>query len=99
MSYELDLKEIERQVYMSYSEDGLADIAIGFVIMAWGLLLLTEPSGLIALLGLLGMGIWYLGKRFITIPRIGAIEPSPKMERRLRSLAMFLLVLGLMALW
>jgi hypothetical protein len=97
MSYELDMKEIERQAYMSYSEDGLVDVAIGFVIMAWGLLLVMEPTGLIALLGPLGMGIWYIGKRFITVPRIGMINPSPKMERRLRNLTIFLLVLGLLA--
>ena len=97
MSYELDMKEIERQVYLSYSEDGLVDIAIGIVITAWGLMLTQEPTGLIGLIGLLGMGIWYIGKRTITIPRIGVIEPSPKMERRLTNLAVFLLVLGLVA--
>jgi len=95
MSYELDMKEIERQVYLSYSEDGLVDIAIGVVITAWGLMLTQEPTGLIGLIGLLGMGIWYIGKRTITIPRIGVIEPSPKMERRLTNLAVFLIVLGL----
>jgi hypothetical protein len=95
MSYELNMKEIERQVYLSYSEDGLVDIAIGVVITAWGLMLTQEPSGLIGLLGLLGMGVWYFGKRLITIPRIGVIEPSPKMERKLSNLAIFLVVLGL----
>ena len=45
MSYELDMKEIERQVYLSYSEDGLIDIAIGVVIAAWGLMLTQEPNG------------------------------------------------------
>jgi hypothetical protein len=97
MSYELDMKEIERQVFLSYSEDGLVDIAIGVVIAAWGLMLIQEPTGLIGLLGLLGMGIWYIGKRIITIPRIGVIEPNPKMERRLTNLAVFLIVLGLVA--
>jgi hypothetical protein len=97
MSYELDMKEIERQVYLSYSEDGLVDIAIGLVIMAWGFMLLAEPSGLIGLLGIFGMGIWYLGKRFITIPRIGTFQPGPKIERRLTNLAIFLIVLGLIA--
>jgi len=97
MSYELDMKEIERQVYLSYSEDGLVDIAIGVVITAWGLMLIQEPTGLIGLIGLLGMGIWYIGKRTITIPRIGVIEPSPKMERRLTNLAVFLVALGLIA--
>ena len=97
MSYELDMKEIERQVFLSYSEDGLVDIAIGVVIAAWGLMLIQEPTGLIGLLGLLGMGIWYIGKRIITFPRIGVIEPSPKMERRLTNLGLFLIVLGLVA--
>ena len=96
MSYELDMKEIERQVYLSYSEDGLIDIAIGAVITAWGLMLTQEPTGLIGLLGLLGMGIWYFGKRLITIPRIGVIKPGPKMERKLKSLVVFLILLGLL---
>ncbi|MFL7892869.1 MAG: hypothetical protein ACK2UM_04000 [Anaerolineales bacterium] len=95
MSYQLDMKEIERQVYLSYSEDGLVDIAIGVVITAWGLMLMMKPTGLIGLIGLLGLGIWYIGKRTITIPRIGVIEPSPKMERRLTNLAVFLFVAGL----
>jgi hypothetical protein len=98
MSYQLDMKEIERQVYLSYSEDGLIDIAIGVVITAWGLMLTQEPTGLIGLIGLLGMGIWYLGKRSITIPRIGVIEPSAKIERKLTNLAVFMFILGLIVL-
>jgi hypothetical protein len=97
MSYQVDMKEIERQVYLSYTEDGLVDIAIGAVIMVWGLMLLGEPSGMIGLLGIFGLGIWYLGKRFITIPRIGTFQPGPKIERRLTNLAIFLVVLGLIA--
>jgi hypothetical protein len=97
MSYEIDMKEIERQVYLSYSEDGLVDIAIGLVIMVWGIMLLAEPSGLIGLLGIFGMGIWYLGKRFITIPRIGTFQPGPKTERKLTNLAIFMVVLGVVA--
>ena len=79
MSYELNMKEIERRAYMSYHEDGLIDIAIGFVILSWGILLVFEPKGLIALLGPIAFTIWYFGKRFITIPRIGVIDPSQKM--------------------
>ena len=98
MSYELDMKEIERKAYMSYSEDGLVDIAIGTVILLWGVFLVVEPSGLISLLGPLALAIWYLGKRFITIPRTGRIQPSQKMERKMRNLTIFLLVLGFIAL-
>lgn len=96
MSYELDMQEIERQVYLSYSEDGLVDIAIGAVITAWGVMLTQEPTGLVGLLGLLGLGIWYIGKRLITIPRIGVIQPGIKMQRRLANLTIFLVVLGLL---
>jgi hypothetical protein len=97
MSYELDMKEIERKAYLSYSEDGLVDIAIGMVILLWGVFLIVEPSGLIGLLGLLAFAIWYLGKRFITIPRIGMIKPSQKMERRFKNLGIFLVILGAIA--
>jgi hypothetical protein len=98
MSYELDMKEIERQAYLSYSEDGLVDIAIGLVILLWGVFLVVEPSGLIGLLGPLALAVWYLGKRFITIPRTGRIQPSQKMGRKMRNLAIFLLVLGFIVL-
>jgi hypothetical protein len=97
MSYELDMKEIERKAYLSYSEDGLVDIAIGMVILLWDVFLIVEPSGLIGLLGLLAFAIWYLGKRFITIPRIGMIKPSQKMERRFKNLGIFLVILGAIA--
>jgi hypothetical protein len=98
MSYELDINEIERKTYMSYHEDGLVDIAIGMVILTWGIFLVTEPSGLIGLLAPLAFAVWYLGKRFVTFPRTGMIQPSPKMEKRYRNLAIFMFVLGLVAL-
>ena len=98
MSYELDMKEIERKAYRLYSEDGLVDIAIGAVILLWGVFLVTEPSGLIGMLGLLAFAIWYLGKRFITIPRIGMIQSSQKMEKKSRNLIITLFVLGVIAL-
>lgn len=97
MSSEINITEIERKAYMSYHEDGLVDIAIGIVILLWGIFLLTEPSGLIGLLGVLAFAIWYFGKRWITYPRTGVIQPSRKMEKRYRNLAIFLFVIGLIA--
>ncbi len=98
MSCDLDVKEIERKAYMSYHEDGLADIAIGFVFLGWGVLLVDKLPGLVALLGPIAWAIWYLGKRFLTVPRIGIIEPSQKVENRLRNLTIFLILLGVAAL-
>lgn len=98
MSFDLDIKEIERQAYMSYHEDGLIDIAIGFVFLGWGVCLAIAPSGLIGLLGLIALAIWYLGKRFLTVPRIGIMKPSQRMQHRLNNLVVFLIGLGLAAL-
>ena len=97
MSLDLDMKEIERKVYMVYNEDGLVDIALGIVFLSWGVLLAFGPPFLITLLAPLALGIWYLGKRYIAIPRVGLIEPGPKMANRMRNLALALLVLGALA--
>jgi hypothetical protein len=98
MSLDLDMKEIERKAYMSYSEDGLVDIAIGFVILGWGISLVLGPAGLITLLGPIALAMWYLGKRYLTIPRIGIIKPSRKMAYRARNGAIVLLLLGTITL-
>jgi hypothetical protein len=98
MSLDLDMKEIERKAYMSYSEDGLVDIAIGFVILGWGISLVLGPAGLITLLGPIALAMWYLGKRYLTIPRIGIIKPSRKMAHRARNGAIVLLLLGTITL-
>jgi hypothetical protein len=91
----LDMKEIERNAYMSLSEDGILDIAIGCVFLGWGFSLAVGPSGLVGLLAPFALAIWYLGKRFLTIPRIGLIIPSEKMENKMRNFSIFLFAIGL----
>jgi hypothetical protein len=97
MSLDLDMNEIERKVHMVYNEDGLVDIALGFVFLAWGVLLAVGPPFLITLLGPIALGIWYFGKREVAIPRVGLIEPGPRMANRMRNLALALLLLGTLA--
>ena len=93
----IDMSEIERKVYMVYNEDGLVDIALGFVFLGWGVLLAVGPPFLITLLGPIALGIWYIGKRLIAVPRVGLIEPGEKMANRNRNLAVALLFLGVLA--
>ncbi len=93
----IDMSEIERKVYMVYNEDGLVDIALGFVFLGWGVLLAVGPPFLITLLGPIALGIWYFGKRLIAAPRVGLIEPGEKMANRNRNLAVALLFLGVLA--
>jgi len=92
----LDMKEFERKAYMTLSEDGIVDIVIGCVFLGWGLLLAAGPTGLIGLLVPLALGMWYAGKRTLTVPRVGLIIPSQKMESKLRNSATLLLALGIL---
>ena len=61
-------------------------------------LLVVELPFLIIMLGPIALALWYLGKRFITIPRTGIIEPGQKMGNRLKNLTVSLLALGVIAL-
>jgi hypothetical protein len=94
----LDMKEIERQAYLTLSEDGIIDIVLGAVFLGWGSLLAVGPAGLVGLLVPLALGLWYAGKRCVTIPRVGLVIPSKKMENKYRNYAALLLAAGIILL-
>lgn len=74
MSTSMDLKEIERRAYLSYYGDGLLDIFVGLVIMSIPFHIVTDTvwmSGI--MIGIL-LPMWAVGKRFITIPRMGLVK-------------------------
>lgn len=85
------LKEIERRAYRSTFEDGIYDIQFGliFLILAW--IPTLEVIGIsrfigYALLVISPILLPWLGKRYITIPRMGAVEFGPKRKSRRRLL-------------
>ena len=81
MSNTFSLKQIERQAWTRYFEDGLWDIWLGFMYLGGGLRSLTGnlwwylliAAGVLLLIG---------GKRWITVPRLGYIKFSPWRETR-----------------
>ena len=44
MVADVNLKEIQRKVYMTFFQDGLWDIFLGLFILGWGLSILTEAA-------------------------------------------------------
>ena len=94
----LDMKEIERKAYTTLSEDGIIDIVIGLGFLSWGIFLALGPTAFIGLIGPSLFVIWYSAKRNLTIPRIGLIIPSEKMENKFRNFSIFLFALGLIVL-
>ncbi len=101
MSENINLKEIKRQVYLFYSEDGLADLAIGLMIFGFGIFLLNDLSALVGLLGFLPLLVWYFGKEFLVFPRVGSIQPAQELKKRFRGffINMILFGLGVFALY
>jgi hypothetical protein len=77
-----ELKLIERRAYLSYHQDGLIDICLGMVFLAFGLVTLSGQSLFRSLCWMPGLLIAPL-KKWITVPRMGMVKfgASGKMKR------------------
>ncbi len=95
MSEKMNLQDIKRQVYLYYTEDGLADISLGLVILGFGLLLLLDLPAFVGLLGLIPLMIWYLGKGSLVIPRVGSIKPGKALKTRFLGFFIHLILIGI----
>ena len=94
MSEREAMKEIENGIYAFFTEDGLIDLAIGLVILGFGALLFLDFPVFTGILGLGPLVLWYLGKRFITAPRVGIILPGQSIERKMKGFYTAMLIVG-----
>jgi hypothetical protein len=105
MVEDINLKEIQRKVYMSFFQDGLWDIFLGLFILGWGLAILTDATYLpgVTFIGLY-FGIWGI-KKWLTYPRIGYARFSATSRRRITArfvvLGVVVMLVGVMmaVLW
>lgn len=81
MSPPLSLQEVERRAWTRYFQDGLWDMWLGLMFLGGGLRSLTGNLWW-SLLVAAGVLLLILGKRWITVPRLGAIKFSPWREAR-----------------
>ena len=105
MVEDINLKQIQRKVYMSFFQDGLWDIFLGLFILGWGLTILIDAA---YLPGVFFIGIYFtiLGMRkWLTYPRIGYVRFSATSRRRITArfiiLGVVVLLVGVIAgvLW
>ena len=72
------LKEIERRAYRSTFSDGIYGIQFGAIFLVFALMAVFEVGGISRFIGyallLLALVLPWLGKRYITIPRMGQVE-------------------------
>jgi hypothetical protein len=93
MSTELNLKEIERKAFRSTYQDGLLDLEFGLVMVCMSIFIYRPASGyspLNIILAVCAISVanllFWLGKKFITLPRMGQVRFGPQRTRRKRTL-------------
>ncbi len=90
MNQNIDLNEIERKAWTSYFEDGLWDIFWGLMMLTMGIRELTDniwfTIGFIP-----AVLITVIGKKFITVPRIGRVKFGP--TRRAKRVKLFAVII------
>ena len=98
----IDLKQIERKAYRSTYQDGLWDIYMGVVVVLMGFFLYHPESGYSAiniitmvLLLSLAYSLFWAGKKYITLPRMGQVRFGPIRQRRKKTMAIILGVIVL----
>jgi len=100
MTETINLKEIERKAWRSTFDDGLWDLYLGSLLLLMGLNILFDTyienngariSVYIALLVVSMTGL-FVGKRFITMPRIGRAKFSPKRQRARKKVILMLFI-------
>jgi hypothetical protein len=97
MSTQLNLKEIERKAFRSTYQDGLLDIHFGLIVVCMSIFLYHPASGyspmniiLSTLLITLSSTLFWAGKKYITLPRMGQVRFGPARRQRKRTLALIL---------
>jgi len=100
MSQYPDLKELERKAFRSTYQDGLLDICISSVVGSMALLMFIivrdDYPWLYLVLAFLGMCagqlIFWAGKKFVTLPRMGQVKFGEIRRKRNKTLALILTV-------
>ncbi len=90
MEQQIDLKQLERKVWISFFEDGIWDIYLGILLLAMAIgaflsdIRAPETTLIViyACLVCLAFLFLWLGKHFITIPRIGRVNFGPNGKAR-----------------
>jgi hypothetical protein len=99
MSQKSDLKALAQRAYLSYHQDGLIDLLIGWMAFIFGLSLSFDAPA-ISLLAWLPLLSYVPIKNALTVPRLGYVQFSPEYGPRQRKRLGTILagVLGLLVL-
>jgi hypothetical protein len=102
MFNQFHLKELERQAFRSTYQDGLWDLYFGLIVICMSIFVYRPASGYSPLNIVLAMSamtvsysLFWAGKKFITLPRMGQVQFGAQRQRRKRTLIIVLSVVVL----
>lgn len=102
MSSILDLKQIERKAFLSTYQDGLWDIYMGAIVVGLAFYAYHPASGYSAINWIwfvvtfaVANSLFWAGKKFVTIPRMGQVRFGPMRRQKNKTLAIILGVIVL----
>ncbi len=106
----INLREIERKAFVSYHRDGLIDLFLGFMMLVAILSSTLDASGVadsiriaiyIPIMVIFGPGMYSLGKKYITVPRLGYVKFGPirRNKRNMVILGLVHIVLLTLVIW
>ena len=94
---QINLKELERKAFRSTYQDGLWDIYFGLIVICMSIFLFRPVTGYSPLnifLMMASMGaayaLFWVGKRFIILPRMGQVKFGEKRARRKKTMMLIL---------
>ena len=99
MDNRLNLKELERRAFRTTYQDGLLDLTLGLIVISMAGYMFRPDEGygplniiLFTVSFLLANLVTWVGKWFITIPRMGQVSFGPRRMRKHRTLAILMAV-------
>lgn len=102
MSGMMDLKQIERKAFRSTYQDGLLDIFMGYVVCALAIFVHRPEEGYSALnivwlvlVMAIGQIFYQMGKKYISVPRMGQARFGPARQQKKKSMA---IIMGIVVL-
>ncbi len=98
---ELDLKGIERKAWTSYFQDGLWDIFMGLLMLGMGMNILIDEIMIHVAIAAVAVLLLSVGKKLITVPRLGRVEFGPVRKLKQRKVVVILtisFIIGIVAM-
>jgi hypothetical protein len=93
----INLKKLERRAYLSYHQDGILDLFIGYNVLLFGLWILADMAYLAGAFAAISTPIYAQAKKQITVPRLGYVKFAPSRTAKTKKTMLLLVIAGVLA--